>query len=223
MRHREEARARRLATRAPNSTSEVRDRCRDVETAVFSDSGVAARHETGGKQSSRKLKKSRRRRTGPPRRDPQSEPRFSPTRPVRGTTRRHAVRRRDLAPGVRFPALSPRANLPRANLFVLAFLMGHSTPPFLGRDAGEDHPRTATRHWPVHGAQHDETGHSRCASRRDCSAVIPPDPKERRLTEPPHLKKNRNPPSGRRRRPSSRCCLTSAPPSKAAPPPGPRR
>ena len=58
---------------------------------------------------------------------------------------------------------------------------------FLGRDAGEDHPRTATRHWPVHGAQHDDTGHSRCASRRGCSAVIPPDP-ERRLTEPP-LKK----------------------------------
>ena len=75
------------------------------------------RHETGGKQSSsRKLKKSSSTdRT--PWRDPQSEPRFSPTRPVRGTTRRHAVRRRDLAPGVRFPALSPRANLPRANLF----------------------------------------------------------------------------------------------------------
>ena len=145
------------------------------------------RHETGGKQSSsRKLKKSSSTdRT--PWRDPQSEPRFSPTRPVRGTTRRHAVRRRDLAPGVRFPALSPRANLPRANLLVFAFLMGHSTPPFLGRDAGEDHQRTATRHWPVHGAQHDDTGHSRCASRRGCSAVIPPDP-ERRLTEPP-LKK----------------------------------
>ena len=188
----------------------------------FLKSGVAARHETGGKQSSRKLKKSRRRRTGPPRRDPQSEPRFSPTRPVRGTTRRHAVRRRDLAPGVRFPALSPRANLPRANLFVLAFLMGHSTPPFLGRDAGEDHPRTATRHWPVHGAQHDETGHSRCASRRDCSAVIPPDG-TRTPTDRTSCHQKTEIPRRRRRRPSSRCCLTSAPPSKAAPPPGPRR
>ena len=87
-----------------------------------------------------------------------------------------------------FPgSLAPREPSSRESFLVFAFLMGHRHAAFLGRDAGEDHPRTATRHWPVHGAQHDDTGHSRCASRRGCSAVIPPDP-ERRLTEPP-LKK----------------------------------
>jgi hypothetical protein len=170
-----------LPMRAPDSTSEVPD----IPAGLVS---VGRFHwsrrvtKPGGKEGIWKKKSSTDR---TPRRDPhQSEPRFSPTRLVCGITRRHAVRRRDLAPGVRFPALAPRANLPRANLSVFAFLMGHSTPP---RSSDETRAGPPADGHEASARPRDAVGRARAlpgrVARRDRSGVVPPNP-ERRLTEP---------------------------------------
>ena len=232
MRHREEARARRFATRAPDSTSEVRDRC---PSGPFSFIGPVACCVTkpGKQSSSRKLKKSSSTdRT--PWRDPQSEPRFSPTRPVRGTTRRHAVRRRDLAPRGAFPgSLAPREPSSRES-FGLARSDGafHAAVPRTRRGRGppaDSHealarPRGATRRHralPV-----------RVAPRLLCSHPARPRTPTDRTSSQNASRPNRNRPSSSssvvpvaRNRSHAFLLLfpaTSAPPSKAAPPRPPK-
>ena len=213
MRHREEARARRLAIVASSDST-----FRESQHSKARHFRLVCVTKLGGRKFA-KVKTFL-----PSTRGSQSEPRFSPD----ANSLRHLAppcnsASRPCPPGAFPGSLAPREPSSRES-FRLGVPNGafHAAVPRTRRGRGppaDSHealarPRGATRRHralPV-----------RVAPRLLCShPARPRTPTDRTSSKKTRLGRTEIP--RRRRLPSSRCCLTSAPPSKAAPPPGPRR